>query len=70
MNFNSGRNDNEIHTMENIQLVMVEESLPEGKMFQNCFKVYPHCFIFILMCVKWREVPACGTILVRPYVVS
>ena len=25
MNFNSGRNDNEIHTMENIQLVMVVE---------------------------------------------
>ena len=25
MNFNSGRNDNEIHTMENIELVMVVE---------------------------------------------
>jgi len=49
---------------------MVEKSLLEGKMFQNCFKVYPQLFLFILMGVEWREVPGCGTVLVRPCVVS
>lgn len=32
---------------ENIQLVSMEERL-RGKLFQGCFKVYPHCFYLSL----------------------
>lgn len=46
---------------ENIQEVSMEEKLLKDEMFPGCFKDYPHCFLFILLCVNPAKIPGCGT---------